>query len=128
MEYGIRLTAKLMEVMPDGLQRGAPTVAGFVNAHLDGFASVEPEDDGEWSEGDEVGDAKGANGPSPAGAGERVREEGLCSEGGREGGDDEGGGGESEGQGTIPQTEGVGDEDVEDQVDGVVAGKKSDEN
>lgn len=126
MECGTRLTAKLMKVMPDRLQRRTSAVAWFVDAHLDGFPSVEPEDDGEWSESDEVGDAEGADGPSPAQTGERVRKKGLCGQRGSECGDDEGCRGESEGQGTVSQAEGVGDEDVEDQVDCIVAGMELD--
>ncbi|KAF5122485.1 hypothetical protein E5D57_012965 [Metarhizium anisopliae] len=108
---------ELVEIVDDGLERGPAARLVLVDAQALGLLLVELEDDGQGHEDEGLDDGEAPNGPAPG----AVPQEGLGGQRAREGGADEGRRHKGEGKGAVLQARRVGDEDVQDEVDGVVA-------
>lgn len=106
-----------MNVVDDRLQHGAGAPFAPQQAGLLGLALVVLEHKGQRREHDRLDDAKGPVGPAPAGPVDK----GLAGQRGGKCGTDEWRLGKGEGEGSVPQPGGIGDEDVEDVVEGLVA-------
>lgn len=113
----VQLTIELVKVMRHALPDGTTMVLFLEQAHLLSLALIVLEDQRDGNEEAWRDDGEGSNRPTPCAA----CEIGLRGQGSRERGDDEGSGDKSPGQCAVLQPGGIGDEYVEDEVDGVVA-------
>lgn len=111
------LTVELMDVVDDGLKHRPATGLPAVQTHALGLFLIELENNREGYEDKGHDNGKGAVGPAPAGHGQ----ERLGRQRAGKSGADERGAGKAKGERTVAKARRVRHEDVQDQVDGVVA-------
>lgn len=107
-----------MPVVHDRLNGGSATLGRVEHAHFVRLLLVVLEDDREGKKDEGHDDRESTVSPAPSTG---VVDEVLSGQRTGEGGTDEGGVGKGEGEGSVPQTGSVGQEDLQNEVDTVVA-------
>lgn len=110
-----------MEVVDDGLRSRATAWVALVQSHLLRLERVHLEHNRKRCEDEEVDDGEGSKTPSPSSSSDFVGQEGVCRQRASESCADERRRSKGKCQSSVSQTKGISDEDVQDQVDGIVS-------